>query len=152
ATSLVVVMLLNLLTYWPQQKAAMPGLTLGQAAVNNQTTTSIADIVPGGAAIAVGSGYVIYRSWGFTKAEIALQALVTGIWNIYIKLGLPVVALAVLAVYGKAGPGLIFAAAIGVGVLAASVTLLAMVLWKKALARRVGTTLGRAASFLRRVV
>src|SRR5438270_11828060 len=35
---LVIAMSFNLLTYWPQQTAAMPGLTLGQAAVNNQTT------------------------------------------------------------------------------------------------------------------
>ncbi|HMC37337.1 MAG TPA: hypothetical protein VKK30_05680, partial [Actinomycetota bacterium] len=30
----------NLFTYWWQMMSAMPGLTLGQAAVNNQTTTT----------------------------------------------------------------------------------------------------------------
>src|SRR6266542_7070899 len=60
--TLFLAMTFNLLTYWPQQTAAMPGLTLGQAAVNNQTTTTIADVVPGGAAIAVAFGFVIYRS------------------------------------------------------------------------------------------
>ena len=36
----------NLVTYWLQLMAALPNLTLGQAAVNNQTTTSIANTVP----------------------------------------------------------------------------------------------------------
>ena len=150
--SLIVVMTFNLVTYWPQQVAAMPGLTLAQAAVNNQTTTTIADVIPGGAAIAVAFGYVIYRSWGFTPAEITLQALVTGIWNIYMKLGMPVIALAVLAVYGYSGAGLLVAAVIGVIVLITSVVVLALVLWKKAVARRVGSALGRVASFARRMV
>jgi uncharacterized protein (TIRG00374 family) len=148
--SLLVVMAFNLVTYWPQQVAAMPGLTLGQAAVNNQTTTSIANLVPGGPAIAVAFGFVIYRSWGFTKAEIGLQALVTGIWNIYIKLGMPVLALVVLAIYGHSSAGLVLAAAVGIAVLIASVVLFALVLWKKSLARRIGAAFGRVATFLRR--
>jgi uncharacterized protein (TIRG00374 family) len=149
--SLIVVMAFNLVTYWPQQVAAMPGLTLGQAAVNNQTTTSIANLVPGGPAIAVAFGFVIYRSWGFTTAEIGLQALVTGIWNIYIKLGMPVVALVVLAFYGHASAGLILAAAIGIGVLIASVVLFALILWKKSLARQIGSWFGRTVTALRRL-
>jgi hypothetical protein len=43
---LVAATLFNLLTYWLQLMAALPGLTLAQAAVNNQTTTSIANTVP----------------------------------------------------------------------------------------------------------
>ena len=38
--------LFNLATYWAQLMASLPGLTLGQAAVNNQTTTSIATPCP----------------------------------------------------------------------------------------------------------
>jgi uncharacterized membrane protein YbhN (UPF0104 family) len=150
--SLLVAMAFNLFTYWPQQVAAMPGLTLGQAAVNNQTTTTIADVIPGGAAVAVAFGYVIYRSWGFTPSEITLQALVTGIWNIYMKLGMPVIALAILAFYGYSGTGLLAVAVIGVLVLAGSVFLLALVLWKKSAARRVGSALGAVASVALRLL
>jgi hypothetical protein len=66
---------LNMFSYYPQMVAAMPGLTLGQAAVNNQTTTTVANIVPGGGAIAVGLSYEIYHSWGFTTADFALVTL-----------------------------------------------------------------------------
>ena len=147
---LVAVMGGNLVTYWPQQTTAMPGLTLAQAAVNSQTSNSIANVVPGGQAVAVAFAYYIYRTWGFTKAEIVLQALVTGMWNIYLKLAAPVVALAVLAAYGHFSLGLLVAASVGLAVLAASLVLIGFTLWKKAFARVIGAQLGRIASAGRR--
>jgi uncharacterized membrane protein YbhN (UPF0104 family) len=151
-TSLVVATVFNLFTYWWQNMASIPGLRLPQAAVNNQTTTSIADTIPGGGYIAVGVGYTMYRSWGFPTSVIALSALVTGIWNVFMKLGLPVIALAILAVQGQASGALVLASLVGVAVLAAGVVLFALVLWKKELARRIGDALGRAVSFLMRLI
>jgi uncharacterized membrane protein YbhN (UPF0104 family) len=151
-TSLVVATVFNLFTYWWQNMASIPGLRLGQAAVNNQTTTSIADTIPGGGYIAVGVGYTMYRSWGFPTSVIALSALVTGIWNVFMKLGLPVIALAILAVQGQASGGLVLASLIGVAVLIAGIVLFALVLWKKELARRIGEALGRAVSFLLQLI
>jgi uncharacterized membrane protein YbhN (UPF0104 family) len=150
--SLVVATVFNLFTYWWQNMASMPGLGLWQAAVANQTTTSIANTIPGGGYIAVGVGYTMYRSWGFPTSAIALSVLVTGIWNVFMKLGLPVIALAILAVQGQASGGLVLASLFGVAVLAAGVVLFALVLWKKELARRVGDALGRAVSFLLRLI
>jgi len=151
-TSLVVATVFNLFTYWWQNMASIPGLRLPQAAVNNQTTTSIADTIPGGGYIAVGVGYTMYRSWGFPTSVIALSALVTGIWNVFMKLGLPVIALAILAVQGQASGALVLASLVGVAVLAAGVVLFALVLWKKELARRIGDALGRAVSFVLRLI
>jgi uncharacterized membrane protein YbhN (UPF0104 family) len=151
-TSLVVATAFNLLTYWWQNMTSIPGLGVWQAAVNNQTTTSIANTIPGGGYIAVGVGYTMYRSWGFPTSAIALSALVTGIWNVFMKLGLPVIALAILAVQGQASGGLVLASLVGVAVLAAGIVLFALVLWKKELARRIGDALGRAASFLLRLI
>lgn len=150
--TLLAVMILNIVSYWPQQTAAMPGLTLPQAAVATQTSTSIANTVPGGGVVAVGVSYAMYHSWGFTNSQVALSVLVTGIWNIFMKLGLPVVALALLAVEGRAGGGLLIAAVIGVAVLIAAVVMFALVLWNKEFARRIGTGLGKAASFFRKLI
>ena len=149
---LVGAMLFNLCTYWWQNMASIVGLGFLQAAVNNQTTTSIADTVPGGGYVAVGVGYAMYRSWGFSNAAIALSAAVTGIWNILMKLGLPVIALAILAVTGQSNASLVAASLIGLGLFVGAVTLLALVLWKRELARRIGAALGRVASALRRLV
>jgi uncharacterized protein (TIRG00374 family) len=150
--SLVLVTILNIVTYWPQQTAAMPGLTIAQAAVNNQSSTSIANTLPGGGAIAVGVSYAMYRSWGFTNTAIGLSVLVTGIWNIFMKLGLPIVAIAILAAAGQSSAGLLVAALIGLAVLGAAIVLFALMLWKKELARRIGDALGRPVSFMRRLL
>jgi putative heme transporter len=149
--SLFAAMIFNLFTYWWQNMASMPGLGLWKAAVCNQTTTSVADTIPGGGYIAVGVGYAIYRSWGFTTSAIALSVAVTGIWNIFMKLGLPVISLAALAITGNSTAALLVASLIGLAVLAGAVVLFALVLWKKELARRIGSRLGRIVSAVLRI-
>jgi putative heme transporter len=114
--------------------------------VNNQTTTSVANTLPGGGAIAVPLSYAMYRSWGFTNSAIALTVLVTGIWNTFIKLGLPVVALALLAIQGQAGGALLLGALVGLAVLAAAVVLFGLMLWQKRFAMAIGNGLGRVVS------
>ena len=118
----------NLFTYWLANMAALPGLRLGQAAVVTQTTTSVANTLPAGGAVAVGLTYSILRSWGFTGTAIALYIGVTGIWNIFMKLALPVLSLALLAITGQAAPALVVAALIGLAVLVVAVALFALAL------------------------
>ncbi len=144
--TLVGAMIFNLFTYWWQNMSSLPGLHLWPAAVNNQTTTSIANTIPGGGYIAVGVGFTMYRSWGFTTSAIVLSVIVTGIWNMFMKLGLPVISLAILAVQGKASGGLLLGAVIGVGLLTVAVVLFALLLWKKPFARAIGNGLGRVVS------
>ena len=84
--------------------AALPGLKLSRAAVLTQTTTSVANTLPGGGAIAIGLTYTILKSWGFTGTDVALYVGVTGIWNIFVKLALPVISLVFLVIAGRAVP------------------------------------------------
>ncbi len=149
--SLVLAMVFNLFTYWLANMAALPGLTLGKAAVVTQTTTSVANTLPAGGAIAVGLTYTILHSWGFDGQAIALYIGVTGIWNIFLKLGLPILSLALLAITGQANPALLVAALIGLAVLAVAVTLFALALRRKEFARRIGDRLGRIVSWFRRL-
>ena len=148
-STLILVMVFNLFTYWLANMAALPGLKLGQAAVLTQTTTSIANTIPAGGAVALGLTYQILRSWGFTGSAIALYIGVTGIWNIFTKLALPVVSIAVLAFTGGGSAAYVGAAVIGVVVLAVAVALLALVFWRESFARRVGDRLGRIVSWFR---
>jgi uncharacterized protein (TIRG00374 family) len=149
--SLLAVMVFNLFTYWLANMAALPGLKLGQAAVVTQTTTSIANTVPAGGAVALGVTYKLLRSWGFTGSAIALYIGVTGIWNIFTKLALPILSIALLALTGGGGGAYVVAALIGLLVLGVAVVLLALVLWREAFARRVGDRLGRIASWFRKL-
>jgi putative heme transporter len=150
--SLIAATVFNLFTYWWQMQAAMPGLTVGQAAVSNQTSTTIANTLPGAGVVATGLMYGMFHSWGFRSSDVALLASTTGIWNTFMKLGLPIVAVALLAIRREATNALLAPALIGLAFLAGSVVLFAMVLWKKSLARAIGDRLGRIWSWLRRIV
>jgi putative heme transporter len=149
-TTLAAVSAINIVTYWPVMVASMPGLTLAQAAVNNGSSTSIANTLPGGGLIATGISYSMYRSWGFTNTEIGLTTIITGVWNSFVKLGMPVVALAALVVTGRSSAALIIPTVIGMGVLVVAIGLFAAMLWKNSLARAIGGGLGKAASLVRR--
>jgi uncharacterized membrane protein YbhN (UPF0104 family) len=144
--SLVGAMVFNLVTYWLLNMAALPGLRFGQSAVLTQTTTSVANTLPAGGAVAVGLTYSMLRSWGFGGQDIALYVGVTGIWNIFLKLGLPIISLGLLALTGQANAALVVAALIGLAILGVAVALFALALWKKELARRIGDGLGRLVS------
>ena len=78
AVTLTAAAIFNLFTYWWQMVAAMPGLSLPKAAVNNQTTTTIANVLPGGGAIALGITIAMLRSWGYGGGPIALMISTTG--------------------------------------------------------------------------
>jgi uncharacterized membrane protein YbhN (UPF0104 family) len=141
----------NLFTYWWQMQSAMPGLTLGQAAVNNQTGTTISNVVPGGGVVALGVVIEMFRSWGFSGSAIGLEISTTGIWNSFMKLALPIISLACLAITGQATAALLAPAIVGLIILVGCVALFALMLWRKPFARSIGNGLGRAWSAIRRV-
>ena len=120
--SLVLVGLWNLITYWFVIVAALPGLRLREAAVVNQASTAVSNTLPAGGALGVGLTLAMLTSWGFTIAAITRSAVVTGIWNNFVKLGMPVLALALLALEGGITPARLAAAAIGIAVLVAAMS------------------------------
>ena len=148
--SLMAVMVFNLYTYWLANQAGLIGMSLAQSAVMTQTSTTVANTLPAGGALAIGMTAAMLNSWGFTAGEITLFVGVTGIWNIFAKLGMPLIALVLLVLTGHTSPGLVTAALIGAVVLVIAVTLLVLVFRSESLARRVGNGLGRAGSALLR--
>ncbi len=150
--SLVAATAFNLVTYWWANQAALPGLGIGKAAVLTQTTTSVANTLPAGGAIAVGLTYSILDSWGFTGTSVALYVGVTGIWNIFTKLALPMLALVFLALSGHLTTTYILAAIFGLVVLSAAVGLFALIFRSEAFAIRIGNWMGRVVSWVRRLL
>jgi uncharacterized protein (TIRG00374 family) len=142
----------NLLTYLFVIVPASPGLTFPQAFVMTQSTTAASNTFPAGAAVGIGMTYAMYSSWGFSKADSALAILVSGIWNNFVKLGLPVLALALLALQGNTSPQRVTAGLVGIATLVAAVTLFALMLRSDDTAHRVGSWMGRAASLGRALV
>jgi putative heme transporter len=142
----------NLLTYWIVVVIATPGLRIAQAGVLTQSTTAVANAVPAGGAVAIGLTYTMLSSWGFSKSRTTLSVVVTGIWNNFIKLGMPVLALAILALQGTPGAGRMVAAISGLGALIAAVVLFALILRSEEFARKTGLVTERWMSALRRLV
>jgi putative heme transporter len=134
----------NLATYQFVMVTTTPGLTLRQAAVSTQTTTAVSNTLVGGAAIALGLTYAMNTSWGFSRSRTSVSLLTSGLWNNFAKLGLPVVALALLAFSTPPTPGRILAGVLGVAGLAAAITVLGLVLHSREGAARIGRGLQRA--------
>jgi uncharacterized protein (TIRG00374 family) len=149
---LVLVALWNLATYWLVMVATMPGLTYPQAAVVTQATTSVSNAVPGGAAIGTALSYTMYSSWGFSRSRSSVSLLVSGVWNNFAKLGMPVLALALLALQGDLSAGRLVAALAGLGGLVVALVLFALLLRSEETARRIGVMAGRATSALLRLI
>lgn len=133
----------NLVTYWLLTTAILPSLRLREAAVASLASTAVANTLPAGAALGMGVTWRMFASWGVRSEDFALFTLVSGVWNQFVKLGMPLVALALLVAAGNTDAALVTAAVIGVAVLAAAVGLLVLVLRSARLAERVGGVLQR---------
>jgi uncharacterized protein (TIRG00374 family) len=82
---------------------------------------------------------------------VALYVGVTGIWNIFTKLGLPLLALVFLALSGHLTTTYIVAAVLGLVVLGVAIGLFALLFRSEAFAIKIGNAMGRAASWFRRL-
>jgi putative heme transporter len=148
--TLVIVAAWNIVTYWILMVGSLPGSNYWQAMKVNQASTAIANTVPGGGAIGVGVTYAMYSAYGFSRNEVGLSVLVTGLWNNFAKLALPIVALALLAVQGDAGTTRLVAALVGIGGLVGALAMFALVLRSDRLAHKIGDRFGSWISSVRR--
>jgi uncharacterized protein (TIRG00374 family) len=142
----------NLCTYAFVWMSVTPGLSFGRAMAMTQATTAVANTVPAGSAIGIGMTYGMLGSWGYSRSRTTTAVLVSGVWNSFIKLGLPVLALALVALQGNAGSGRVTAALAGIAGLVAAVVVFTLMLRSEDGARRFGLLAARVASRLLRLV
>ena len=75
-----------------------------------QSTAAVANTVPwAGPVIGTGMTYSMFGQWGYSGTQTTTAVLVSGVWNSLAKLGLPVLALALLALEGGASRGRVVA-------------------------------------------
>ncbi len=98
---------------WPYQ-AALPGLRFWDGFLEVETTGAIANTVPAGGAVAIGMTYKMFSSFGFSVVDISTAVIATGIWNFAAKLGLPVAAVALVAITAHPTARVLDAAVAGV--------------------------------------
>src|SRR5512133_2866148 len=139
----------NLASYAFVWMSVTPGLGFWRAMVMTQAATAVTNTVPTvGPAIGVGLTYQMLGQWGYSGARVTVAVLVSGVWNAFAKLGLPILALALVARQGNATSGRIVAALAGIAGLVAAIVVFALLLRSEQLAERFGLLAGRVASRL----
>jgi len=151
-TELTVVWLVTMWTYTGVMVTTLPGLRRSQALVMNFAGSAVANVVPFGGAVGVGATYAMARSWGFGIPSITRSIVVSGFWNVLAKLGIPALALVLLALRGEATAELVTAAVVGLVLLVGMVTVAALVVRSDDLAAGVGRVANRIATPAVRVV
>jgi uncharacterized membrane protein YbhN (UPF0104 family) len=131
----------SMVSTWIMICSVLPSIRLREAAVVNLGSNAVANTLPAGGALAMGVSWAMLSSWGVSTAEYVLYTLVSGIWNIFARLGLPVLALLVLVTARRPGAGLIAAAAVGLILLASMAAGLGLLMRSEAFAFRAGRAL-----------
>jgi uncharacterized protein (TIRG00374 family) len=131
----------SMITTWIMICSVLPSIRLREAAVVNLGSNAVANTLPAGGALAMGVSWAMLSSWGVSTAEYVLYTLVSGIWNVFARLGLPVLALVILATASRPGAGLIAAAAVGLALLAALAAGLGLLMRSESFAVRAGRVL-----------
>jgi uncharacterized protein (TIRG00374 family) len=150
SSSLLALAAWNIATYQLVIMSALPGLTIGRAFVVGQISTAVSNTLPAGSAVGVGITYAMFSSFGFDAGSIAIASVVTGLWNTFVKLGLPIVALAILSFRGQGNAALQSAAITGLAILVAAVGALGLTLARESFARAIGERIGKLVSTVAR--
>ena len=129
---------LGMLAYSGVLVNCLPGLRRPQAVTVTLAGSAVSNVVPFGGAIGVGATYAIDMSWGFSPPTVTLAILVSGVWNVFVKLALPVIAIVLLLASGSDTGRLVIPAIIGVVALVTAIGALALILRSEVLATTVG--------------
>ena len=136
--ALIAFWFLGMLAYTGVLTNTLPGLKHMQALTVNFAGSAVSNVLPFGGAIGVGATYAIDMSWGFTAPAVTLSILVSGIWNVFAKLAMPVLALLLLLVSGDATGKLIVPTLLGLVALVIATIVLALIMRSERLAERIG--------------
>ena len=122
---------------WPFV-ASVPGLRYWQGQIVNESAFTISNGVPAGGALGLGLQYAQLSTYGATPTAATAGITATGVWSIFITLGLPVLGVFALLIGGDNAGNFYTSAAIGLGVLLAMIIVFALILRSEDLAVKVG--------------
>jgi putative heme transporter len=142
----------SMASYWFMICAVLPSIRLRQAAAVNLSSSAVANTLPAGGALGLGVSWAMLSSWGVSTADYVLYTLVSGIWNVLARLGLPALALLVMLTAAQPDALLIVAAAVGLAVLATVAAGLALLVHSESFALRAGGALQGVLTIVCRLV
>ena len=127
-------------------------LRFREAFVNHMTGTAVTNSLPSGGAIAIGLNYAMYLSWGFTPHSVSAGLLAAGVWDWYVRIALPVLAVVAIAVAGDALGWMWFVSVGGAVWVAFSIWLVVTLLRSESAAERIAGWLDRLVARVARIV
>jgi putative heme transporter len=139
---------LNLVTFAPPWMIALPRLSFVRAMQLTQASTALSIVLPAGAAVGAAGAVGILRHWGFAARDTARAVTLTSLWNQFLNLTFPIVAVFMLTIAGEQSAALATAAFIGVAVLGIVVGGFVLVLVSRRLAQEVGDVVARFANWV----
>ena len=139
----------NLITFAPPWQVALPGISFLRSMELTQASTALAIVVPGGGAAGAAVAFGMLRKWGFPPRDLSRALTLTTLWNQFLNLSFPIVAVFALTVSGEQTAVLATAAFVGVAVLGIVVAGFVVMLVSNRLARDLGDLAARFASWAR---
>jgi len=134
---------INLVTFAPPWMVALPGLSFMQALTVTQASTALSIVVPGGIAAGVAGSFGVLRGWRFPARDITRAITLTSLWNQFLNLSFPIVAVFLLALSGESTAALATVAFVGVAILGIVVAGFVLVLVSRRLAEDIGDVAAR---------
>jgi uncharacterized protein (TIRG00374 family) len=130
---------------------ALPGLTFVRAMELTQASTALSLVVPGGAAVGAAGAFGMLRRWGFRARDFSRAVSLTSLWNQFLNLLFPILAVFLLTVTGEGErtAALATVAFVGVAVLGIVLGAFVLVLVNRRLARDIGDVAARFATWAR---
>src|ERR1700728_1199240 len=141
---IVVAAAVSLLGGWLMICSILPSVRLREAAVVNLGSTAAANTLPAGGALAMGISWTMLSGWGVSGADYVLYTLVSGIWNVFARLGLPVIAVVIMMTVSRPQAGLLAGAVAGLVLLVIVAAGFGLLLRSESFAIRADTALRRA--------
>ncbi len=128
----------NIFIYVLPYPAALEALRYGAAFAVRQTSFMISNVIPMGGAFGLAVQYGMLQTYGVGPAPSAATIGITGIWNTFITLTLPVLALLGLFIIGAGTVEAVGVTLIALAAVVISIVVFALILRKESTARRIG--------------
>jgi uncharacterized protein (TIRG00374 family) len=142
----------NIFIYVLPYPAALATLRYGAAFAVRQTSFMISNVIPMGGAIGLAVQYGMLQTYGVGPAPAAATIGITSIWNTFITLTLPVIALVGLFVIGAGTAQAVGVTLIALAAVVVAIVVFALILRKESTARRIGDWATRAVTRAARLI
>ena len=118
--------------------AALPGLKYKPAFLTRQTSFMISNVVPAGGAFGLAVQYGMLQSYGYAPAPVTSAIGITSVWNTFVTLSLPVIALLGLMATGQSNGQALTVTLIAAGAVIAMIVVFTLILRSESFSRKLG--------------